>query len=234
MPLAKMPQFEHNAERNRRLYESWELGYTIRDAAAATSDPEGTVAYYWRKFNRAARTGRPIPIDSKTDSEIQLEEFMHASENLQLKNKIEELVNKGQFQQAKDLLEIAERSNALGLRYASSKLAFLAEEFKKEEKRSKQITKELDSISEKSIRCDDCGAHTDKLTVEHEKPKTPKTDKMLQFLKSNKWLSLPYDSTRMEVQHNPRDFIAFLEEFNCNNCNRELQEVSIHRLKDQS
>jgi hypothetical protein len=61
-------KFTPNVERNEKLYRLWKEGKTIRQAAALTGYPEGTVIYYWRKYNRAAAAGKPIVIDNPLTS----------------------------------------------------------------------------------------------------------------------------------------------------------------------
>src|SRR5438128_1554107 len=41
-----------NPEREARLLEQWRKGSSAREAARVTGTPEGTVYYYWKRFNR--------------------------------------------------------------------------------------------------------------------------------------------------------------------------------------
>src|SRR5437660_1600504 len=41
-----------NPEREARLLEEWRKGSSAREAARLTGTPEGTVYYYWKRFNR--------------------------------------------------------------------------------------------------------------------------------------------------------------------------------------
>ncbi len=49
-----------NVNRNKAIYELWEKAYTVKQIAVETGIPRGTVAYYVRKFNRAAEQGKPV------------------------------------------------------------------------------------------------------------------------------------------------------------------------------
>ena len=51
---------KENPERNARIHELWELGFTIDEIALETGYPRSTVGYYNRKFNMKARRGEPI------------------------------------------------------------------------------------------------------------------------------------------------------------------------------
>jgi len=50
-----------NFERNSRIYELWNKGYTVKEISFETSIPPSSVGYYVRKFNKRARSGDPIP-----------------------------------------------------------------------------------------------------------------------------------------------------------------------------
>ncbi len=41
-----------NPEREKKLYELWELEYTIDEAASLTNVPRSTVGYYFKKFKK--------------------------------------------------------------------------------------------------------------------------------------------------------------------------------------
>jgi hypothetical protein len=62
-------RFSLNIERNERLYRLWKEGKTIRQAAALTGWPEGSIAGYWRKYYRAAKDVRPMILDNPIASE---------------------------------------------------------------------------------------------------------------------------------------------------------------------
>ena len=49
-----------NIYRNKIIYELWERGWTVKQIAAEAGIPEGTVAYYVRKFNKATAQGKPV------------------------------------------------------------------------------------------------------------------------------------------------------------------------------
>jgi len=51
-----------NHERNRLLEQHWREGKTVDEAAMLTGIPRSTVGYYYRKFNRYAKTGIEPPI----------------------------------------------------------------------------------------------------------------------------------------------------------------------------
>jgi len=70
---SKKARMASNIERNEKLYRYWKEGKTIREAALLSGVPEGTVSYYWRKFNRAAQRGRPIVI-GKSENEDRVPE----------------------------------------------------------------------------------------------------------------------------------------------------------------
>jgi len=64
-----------NYERNQLLEQYWREGKTVDEAAELTGIPRSTVGYYYRKFNRYARTGIepsiPAPkLQSATDAYV--------------------------------------------------------------------------------------------------------------------------------------------------------------------
>ncbi len=106
-----------NVERNAKLYELWKEGQTIRQAAPLAGVPEGTVAYYWNKFNRAAVAGRPIPIGAQTP-EKELSET-ELADNAKIKNDVLkttlQMVAEGKGEKIKYALEAVEKLQKLGL-----------------------------------------------------------------------------------------------------------------------
>ena len=55
-----------NFARNARLFEYWEKGMTIQQAAEATDTPQGPTGYDYKKFDRYARKGVPVPRKSRS------------------------------------------------------------------------------------------------------------------------------------------------------------------------
>ena len=55
---------KENADRNFLIYELWTKGYTIKEISDETGIPEGSIAYYVRKFNKKSRRGEPITTPS--------------------------------------------------------------------------------------------------------------------------------------------------------------------------
>ena len=49
-----------NVDRNNLIYELWKKGLTIDEISFDTSIPRSTVGYYIRKFNKCAKSGKPI------------------------------------------------------------------------------------------------------------------------------------------------------------------------------
>jgi hypothetical protein len=105
-----------NVERNGKLYEFWKQGKTIRETALQSGVPEGTVAYYWNKFNRAAVAGRPIPIGSPSSDRSPDDGLLN---NSKLKNDLlkttMQMVADGKGEKIKYALETVERLQKLGL-----------------------------------------------------------------------------------------------------------------------
>ena len=54
-----------NPERNGMLYGFWKEGDTVEGTARVTNIPATTVEYYFKKFNRYAKEGKPIPVSLK-------------------------------------------------------------------------------------------------------------------------------------------------------------------------
>ncbi len=52
--------FKPNVERNEKLYFYWKSGYTVEKTSAVTGIPGSSVGYYFNKFNKCAREGKPI------------------------------------------------------------------------------------------------------------------------------------------------------------------------------
>lgn len=57
----KRYNFAPNIERNNILYHEWSSDRTIDEAVFRTDIARSTVGYYYKKFDRYAREGRPIP-----------------------------------------------------------------------------------------------------------------------------------------------------------------------------
>jgi len=60
-----------NPERNEMLYGYWKEGYTVEGTALITRVPGSTVEYYFKKFNRYAKEGKPIPVSSKVGPRVE-------------------------------------------------------------------------------------------------------------------------------------------------------------------
>jgi hypothetical protein len=52
--------YSTNSERNRVIYEFWEMNLTVGEISSRTGIPRGTVGYYVRKFNKLAAKGKPV------------------------------------------------------------------------------------------------------------------------------------------------------------------------------
>jgi len=51
---------QENSDRNFLVYELWKEGRTIEEISFETGIPRSTVGYYVRKFNKCAKSGKPI------------------------------------------------------------------------------------------------------------------------------------------------------------------------------
>lgn len=56
-----------NPARNRDLYPLWQKGYTIKEASSLKHIPPSTVGYYFKKYKRYAKEGRPVVIPQATE-----------------------------------------------------------------------------------------------------------------------------------------------------------------------
>jgi hypothetical protein len=56
-----------NPARNRDLYRIWQEGDTIEEASLLTGIPRSTVGYYFKKYKRYAKEGRPVVIPQATE-----------------------------------------------------------------------------------------------------------------------------------------------------------------------
>jgi hypothetical protein len=52
--------YSTNSERNRVIYEFWEMNLTVVEISSRTGIPRSTVGYYFRKFNKLAAKGKPV------------------------------------------------------------------------------------------------------------------------------------------------------------------------------
>ena len=52
--------YSTNSERNRVIYELWEMNLTVDEVSSRTGIPRSTVGYYFRKFNKLAAKGKPV------------------------------------------------------------------------------------------------------------------------------------------------------------------------------
>jgi hypothetical protein len=52
--------YSTNSERNRVIYEFWEMNLTVGEISSRTGIPRSTVGYYVRKFNKLAAKGKPV------------------------------------------------------------------------------------------------------------------------------------------------------------------------------
>jgi len=52
--------YSTNSERNRVIYELWEMKLTVEEISSRTGIPRSTVGYYVRKFNKLAAKGKPV------------------------------------------------------------------------------------------------------------------------------------------------------------------------------
>lgn len=112
-----------NINRNRVIYGLWERGLTVKQIAAETGVPEGTVGYYVRKFNKAAAQGKPVvfPIGetarerSKSSFLQELTEIMKIMTKLKAQEKVSDLIVQGRYQDAYYFLLVLKLMKDLGL-----------------------------------------------------------------------------------------------------------------------
>lgn len=118
-----------NGERNRKLYELWETGHTLRHAALLAGVPEGTVAYYYRKFNRAGRSGKPILIDSQIGdpNASKIELVSRGLDKIYLQTKIEEMLQKGNIEAVNQVMEFYGKIKKMDLGLTQQEFAALVE-----------------------------------------------------------------------------------------------------------
>ena len=58
----KSHRIQENPDRNFLVYELWEKGFTVDEIVFETGIPRSSVGYYVRKFNKCAKSGKPIVI----------------------------------------------------------------------------------------------------------------------------------------------------------------------------
>ena len=105
-----------NHNRNDVLYECWKRGDTIEEASAKTGIPDSTVGYYYKKFDRYAREGSPIPRGAIDKDYSQLDrEYNVLKDKLSLSKKVKSLEDEGKYAEARELVLLYEEKRKAGL-----------------------------------------------------------------------------------------------------------------------
>jgi len=61
---------KENIERNKRIYELWNLGHTIEEISLITGIPRSTVGYYVKKFKKYENEGKPLKLAASSKHDI--------------------------------------------------------------------------------------------------------------------------------------------------------------------
>jgi len=153
--------FSRNPEREARLLREWANGTTSREASARTSVPEGTVYYYWKKFNKdPEKANRLAKGLVASDEQIMTEILVQNDDEETAKNfqdKYDDLIRQGKYAEAeafakaeqekrrylRQLLRGAGSLSEYDLRQADQTLKEIEERKKKKQK--------TDSIKQESM-----------------------------------------------------------------------------------
>lgn len=97
--------FPRNAEREARLLDEWRKGtVTAREAARKTGYPEGTVYYYWKRFNRDPGKANRLAASLKPRKKLIAEDMFLQSIDVENANtiikKFNELIRQEKYPQA--------------------------------------------------------------------------------------------------------------------------------------
>jgi hypothetical protein len=107
-----------NPKRNRLLYNCYQQGLIIEEAANITNIPLSTVGYYYLKFNRRAMAGKRIP-ETQIDSEKALEEIesqkTQFKEDQRVSQAVGELEKQLKYNEASALLDLYKKKKLAGL-----------------------------------------------------------------------------------------------------------------------
>ncbi len=96
------------------LYRLWSEGNTIEKASAITGIPRSTTGYYYKKFDRYAKRGEPIPVGAGNQGS-QARRNIQALKDVELKRKIEKLEAEGKHSDVKIILDNEKVKRGLGL-----------------------------------------------------------------------------------------------------------------------
>ncbi|MGD0478474.1 MAG: hypothetical protein ABSB29_09970 [Nitrososphaerales archaeon] len=93
-----------NSEREASLLDEWRKGTPAREAARITGVPEGTVYYYWKRFNRDPEKANRLAASLKPRRNLSELDLVLQSEKVRLADeaqaKFESLMKEGKFVQA--------------------------------------------------------------------------------------------------------------------------------------
>jgi len=105
-----------NQDRNDILYDCWSHGDTIEEASEKTGIPKSTVGYFYKKFDRYARKGDPIPKGTQNYDELKLEqEDWELKDRWSLAERVDSLEKEGKFVDARNLILLYEEKRKVRL-----------------------------------------------------------------------------------------------------------------------
>lgn len=106
-----------NPARDRDLFRLWQEGETIEEASLLTGIPRSTVGYYYKKYKRYAKEGRPVVIPQATEERPRTE----VDPSVLLKSMIigptMEMINAGDPQRAYYILGVFKLLKDLNLEF---------------------------------------------------------------------------------------------------------------------
>ncbi|HXQ92599.1 MAG TPA: hypothetical protein VN739_06305 [Nitrososphaerales archaeon] len=104
-----------NFERNDVIRECWEQHLTIEETAARTHIPKSSVGYFYKKLDRYAREGKPLPARPASRKEQVLQRLDDLELKSEFLKKVEQLEKKGNFAAARELILLQKEKEQSGL-----------------------------------------------------------------------------------------------------------------------
>jgi hypothetical protein len=81
--------YSTNSQRNKVIYELWEMNLSVGEISSRTGIPRSTVGYYVRKFNKLAAKGKPVVFPGPSYGPRVLTSY---AQDIQLMSKLEQRI----------------------------------------------------------------------------------------------------------------------------------------------